>query len=195
MSVDLKASIPRSAIEISPKQCVFSLLNISNAANSDLLWIRRTTGKAEVHWPVAISLPLKTYSARGKVSKSAGKLEKILLSHSTVCYPGSHVWSLFYFYLRLKWEVTSRSAKFLHLEEKGLIQPDLKTMWVSCLFDLQTRGPPANLTGMCFQDLFPFWVCCLQPFQSTALQIFSSPRQSHSSADALGTIEKCALLK
>lgn len=36
-SVDFKASISKSTVEISPKQCVFSLLNISDAANSDLL--------------------------------------------------------------------------------------------------------------------------------------------------------------
>lgn len=92
--------------------CLFSsLLNIFDAANSDLLWIRGTAGKAEMRWPVAISLSLKTYGARGKVSESAGELEMILLSHSTVCYPGSHVWSLFYFYMRLKWGVTSRPAE------------------------------------------------------------------------------------
>lgn len=88
MSVDFKASIPRNTIEISPKQCAFSLLNVSDAANSDLLWIRGTAGKAEMHWPVATSLSLKTYGARGKVSKSAGKLE-ISLSHYTMSYPGS----------------------------------------------------------------------------------------------------------
>lgn len=46
--------------------------------------------------------------------------------------------------------------KFVHLEEKLFTQSELKTMWVSCLFDLQTQGPLANLSGMCSQDLFAF---------------------------------------
>lgn len=150
-----------------------------------------------MHCPIAISLSLKTYGARGKVSKSAGKLEKILLSHSTVCYPGSPVWSLFYFYMRLKCGVTSRSA-------------DISTPWAKKGWSSLTQRPCGFLVcltcrfGVLLQTsqecvlktFLPFWVCCLQTFQSKALQIFfSSPRQSHSSADALGNIEKCGLLK
>lgn len=144
------------------------------------------SGKTEMHWSVAISLSLIWYQGKDlKVSRKTWDFTFPLYS-ALSCLMCE---ACFTFTWDKSEESPAGQLKFLHLEEKGLIQSDSKTVWVSCLFDLQTKGPPANLTGMFF---LPSWVCCLQTTQSTAN--FLIPLID-SRADALGTIEKCALLK
>lgn len=58
-----------------PKAMCLVCSNSSEAANSDLLWIKQQEGRTAVDC-VASSLSLKTYSAGEKVLKSAGKPEK-----------------------------------------------------------------------------------------------------------------------
>lgn len=176
MSEDFKASIPRSTTEISPKQCVFSsLLNIWCSQFRSALNQRNS----REGWNALACSNFSFFENRwyqGKVLKVSRK-----------------TWEGFPFplYSVLSWVSWVKLVSLLHeikVRSHHQVSWNLYTLRKKDLPSL-TRRPCGFLVCLtcrlrvllqtsqeCVLKTFlPFWVFCLQTFQSKALQVFSSP--------------------